>query len=202
MNTKDLITNPEFVNNIADSLEDFPQGSLATYDLWVVGYNLDDEPVSELFIYTFDNPEEALNKAESIDTKFIEEQAEMSFADYCNSNNLEYVTVEVETIIEDVNEASAGTIYKRELWVDGEYGDIEAVGLGDYDNVVCIANKDFEILEDGTLKVNCGLLRDFNKNDLVLFEFVEENPPAVLEYKIMSKVVYKDGDYYHCELTI
>lgn len=202
MNTKELITNPEFVNNIADSLEDFPQGSSATYDLWIVGYNFDDEPVSELFIYTFNDPEEALNKAASIDTKFIEEQTEMSFADYCNSNNLEYVTVEVETIIEDINEASAGTIYKRELWLDGEYGDIEAAGLGDYSNVVCITNKDFEILEDGTLKVSCGLLRDFNKNDLVLFEFVEENPPAVLEYKIMSKVIYVDGDYYHCELTI
>ena len=30
MNTKELITNQEVVTNIADSLEDFSQGSLAT----------------------------------------------------------------------------------------------------------------------------------------------------------------------------
>ena len=90
-----------------------------------------------------------------------------------------------------------GTIYRDELWLDEL-----AAELGDYSNVVCVSNKDFEILEDGTMKVSCELLKDFNKNDHVLLEFVEENPPAVLEYKIMSKVIYADGDYYHCELMI
>ena len=63
MNTKDLITNPEFAEVIAESLEDFSQDSLAKYELWIIGYNLDNEPVSELFVYAFDDPEEAIAKA-------------------------------------------------------------------------------------------------------------------------------------------
>ena len=204
MNTEKLITDSEVVNSVVESLEDIPQDSSAKYALWLISRDDTEEPTDEFFIYEFDTPEEAVAKAETVDFKFIEEQIEESVQHYSYKNEISHFSIEVETVVPDPEDIDStmniGTIYRRELWLDGEYGDAEAAGLGDYNNVVCVTGKDFEILEDGTLKVSCQLLRDFNKNDTVLFEFVDD--AAVLEYKIMSKVIYADGDYYLCELTI
>ena len=203
MNTEELFTNKEIITNIADSLEDFPQGLSAKYALWVIGCDYDGDPVEELFIYEFDTSGEATAKAETIDFKFIEEQTGMSIDDYCEYNGINHFSIEIETVIPDPEDEDStinvGTIYRRLL----DFGeDMDAAGLGEYSNVVCVTKKDYELLEDGTLKVSCKLLREFNKNDYVLFEFVDEATPSVLEYKIISKVIYKDGDYYHCELNI
>ena len=207
MNTEELITNQEIVNNLADSLEDIPQDYSAKYALWVIGLDEENDPMYDLFIYEFDTPEEAVNKAEGIDLKFIEEQTEQPILFFCDNNNIDHFSIEVETVVLDPDDEEGGTmnigtIYRRELLVYEDHDDAESAGVGDYTNVVCISNKDFELLEDGTLKVSCQLLREFNKNDYVLFEFVDDKDAAILEYKIISKVIYKDGDYYHCELNI
>jgi hypothetical protein len=203
MNTEKLITDSEVVNSVIESLGDIPQDSSAKYALWVIGLDEENDPMYDLFIYEFDTPEEAVNKAECINLKFIEEQTEQPILFFCDNNNIDHFSIEVETVVPDPDEEGStmniGTIYRRELCLEEDFGDL---GLGDYSNVVCITKKDFELLEDGTLKVSCKLLRDFNKNDYVLFEFVDEANPVVLEYKIISKVIYTDGDYYHCELNI
>lgn len=196
MNTKDLITNPEFAEVIADSLEDFSQDFLAKYELWIIGYNLDNEPVSELFVYAFDDPEEAITKAETIDTKFIEEQTEMSIADYYNSHEIERISVEVETTIEDVDDLSAGTIYKRELLLDEEC----EIGL-DGDPIIALSSSDFEILDNNIFKIRKELLKDYNKNDFVRVYIADDPDADILELKITSKVMYEDGDYYHCDFN-
>ena len=193
MNTKDLITNPEFVEVIAESLEDFSQGSLAKYELWIIGYNLDNEPVSELFVYAFDDPEEAITKAETIDTKFIEEQTEMSITDYYNSHEIERISVEVETTIEDVDDLSAGTIYKRELLLDEEY----EIGL-DGDPIIALSSSDFEILNNNVFKIRKGILRDYYKNDSIHVYISDDPDSDILELKITTDVTYDDDDYYHC----
>ena len=193
MNTKDLITNPEFAEVIAESLEDFSQGSLAKYELWIIGYNLDNEPVSELFVYAFDDPEEAITKAETIDTKFIEEQTEMSIADYYNSHEIERISVEVETIIEDVDDLSAGTIYKRELLLDEEY----EIGL-DGDPIIALSSSDFEILDNNVFKIRKGILRDYHKDDFIHIYITDDPDSDILELKITTDVTYDDDDYYHC----
>lgn len=202
-NIEEMFNNRDFINNLAESLEDIPQDSSAKYALWVIGLDEENDPMYDLFIYEFDTPEEAVNKAKDLNLKFIEEQIEQPILFFCDNNNIDHFSIEVETVVPDPDEEGStmniGTIYRRELCLEEDFGDL---GLGDYSNVVCITKKDFELLEDGTLKVSCGLLRDFNKNDYVLFEFVDEETPSVLEYKIVSKVIYSDGDYYHCELNI
>ena len=193
MNTKDLITNPEFAEVIAESLEDFSQDSLAKYELWIIGYNLDNEPVSELFVYAFDDPEEAITKAETIDTKFIEEQTEMSIADYYNSHEIERISVEVETTIEDADDLSAGTIYKRELLLDEEC----EIGL-DGDPIIALSSSDFEILDNNVFKIRKGILRDYHKDDFIHIYITDDPDSDILELKITTDVTYDDDDYYHC----
>ena len=49
------------------------------------------------------------------------------------------------------------------------------------------------------LKIPCKLLKDFNKNDYIDILFKEENERFILTYKIISKAIFADGDYYICE---
>lgn len=200
MNVKELFENKELMDKLIDEIDEMPEDAEVFYAVFALGYDADDEITDdEVLIGEFLDPDEAVRCANEATLEQIEE---IGFGERAKSTA--YFSIEVETAIadpddEDGGTMNIGTIYRRELRIDDDYGD---AGLGEYNNVVCISEKDFELLEDGTLKVPCSLLRDFNKNDLVTFEFVGENKPAVLEYKIMSKVIYADGDYYHCELTI
>lgn len=200
MNVKELFENKELMDKLIDEIDEMPEDAEVFYAVFALGYDADDEITDdEVLIGEFLDPDEAVRCANEATLEQIEE---IGFGERAKSTA--YFSIEVETAIadpddEDGGTMNIGTIYRRELRIDDDYGD---AGLGEYNNVVCISEKDFELLEDGTLKVPCSLLRDFNKNDLVTFEFVGENKSAVLEYKIMSKVIYADGDYYHCELTI
>ena len=77
----------------------------------------------------------------------------------------------------------------------------------DDENVIALringnaVDSDYEILEDNTLKVSCDLLKGYNKNDIVFICLPHEDNDFVLTYKIMSRVMYEDGNYYHCELN-
>ena len=198
MTVKDLFENEELMNNIVEDLEDFPEDTEVTYCVFALGYNKDEAPTEdEVLLGEFTDPDAAVEYAKKVDFELINE---LGFGE--PDPTTQYYSIEVESVVTDPEDEEGGTmnigtIYRDELWLD-EF----AAELGDYSNVVCVSNKDFEILEDGTMKVSCELLKDFNKNDHVLLEFVEETPPAVLEYKIMSKVIYAYGEYYHCELMI
>ena len=201
MNVKELFENEELMNNIVEDLEDFPEDTEITYEVWALGYTKDDDCTDdEVLVGEFTDPDTAVAYAEKVNLELIKELG-YGEADPATA----YFSIEVETVVDDEDNdctMNIGSVYQRDLWLDGEYGDEESAGLGDYSNVVCVTEKDFELLEDGTLKVSCKLLRDFNKNDNIFFEFSDEPDITVLPYKITSKVEYKDGDYYHCELTI
>lgn len=201
MKTEELITNTELVNNLAESLEECPQDSAAKYDLWVVCHSCCGESTEELFIYEFDNPEEAVKKAEAINITFIEEQLEMSITDFCDDTNTDYFTVEVETVVNDPDDEDGGTmnigtIYKRDIWLDGEYPEYE-VGL-DGDPIIALVDRDYEILDDNTIRIRSELLRGFNKNDEVHIYFADNKDSDILT----CKVVACEDSYYYCELSI
>lgn len=202
MKTEELITNRELVKNLAESLEDFPQDSEAKYSLWVIGRNNSKESTAELFIYEFNTPEAAVAKAETIDITFIEEQTEMPIADYCEVNSIDNFSVEVETVVadpedEDGGTMNIGTIYKRDLWLDGEYGSEEELGL-DGAPIIALESRDYEILDDNTIKIRAELLHGFNENDSVHIYFADSKDSDILTCKVVSC-----GDsYFYCELSI
>ena len=203
MNTKELLTDNDFIESLAESLEDTPQDSEVKYDLWVIGHNRNGYSADELFIYEFETSEEAIAKAETIDLKFVAEQVEAPLDSYCDYCSINKFTVEVETVVDDEegDAMNIGTIYKRDLWIDGEYGSEEDLPEIE-EPFIGILSSDVTILDDGTLKIKCDMLKDYNKNDFVNFYFIDEPDTSILTYKIVSKVIYTDGDYYHCELNI
>ena len=195
MNVKELFENKELMENIVEDIEDIPEDSEVQYSVWGICYNEDDECVDSFFIEIFDDPDEAISCAKD----FSLERFNADFAKPISDTT--HLAIEVETVVANPEEEdetmNIGTIYSRDLWLDGEYGFEE-----DIDPVVELKTTDFELTEDGELKVSCKLLKDFNKNDYLRVRFVDEAETGTFLYKITSKVIYKDGDYYHCEMIL
>lgn len=199
---KDLFENKKLMDAIVEDIVNIPNDAEVGYEVWALGYTKEDEITKdEVLVGEFTDPDTAVGYAKNVSLELINE-----FGYDEPDTTTAYYSIEVETVIadpddEDGGTINIGTIYKRDLWIDGEYGSEEEAGV-DEDPVVSLTGRDFELLDDGTLKVSCKLLKDFNKNDYVTFEFPEEAPVAYLTYQITSKVSYEDGDYYHCELMI
>lgn len=191
MNVKELFENEELMDSIVEDIEDIPEDSEVTYEVWALGYNDEDEPTdTEVLVGEFDNPDEAVACAEKVTVAALDE---IGYENLDKSTT--YFSIEVETVVEDAEDEgtmNVGSIYQRDLWIDGEYGSEE-----DVNPFVSLSDGEYKILEDNTVKVRCELLKDFNKNDLVKFYFPDT--PGI-DCQIVSKVIYEDGDYYHCEM--
>ena len=213
MTIKDVVNNDELLNSITEDIEDFDENTEVTYEVWAIGYDADKNITdTEMLIGEFDNPDAAVEKAKNLSLADIVQQASEEYDGTEPTADVAYISVEVETVVADEADddlMNIGTIYQRELWIDGEYGseeNVEDLGFEDCedddypeDQIVVLNDGEYEVLEDNTLKVKCSALGGFNKNDIVMVYFPKEEFP--MEYKIMSRVMYEDGDYYHCELT-
>lgn len=202
MTVKEMLTNPEVVENIMEDITDIPEDAEVVYSVWALGYDAEEDCTdTEVLLGEFENPDEAVAFAEKITLDdvakaFEEEYMEMDADDAQEAINANaYFSIEVETVITDPDSEDGGTmnigsIYQRNLLVEDE--DL-------VDSVVELTNKEYEVLKDGGLKVNSKILKDYNKNDYVNIRFIDEENSWPLNYKIMSKVIYEDGDYYHLD---
>jgi hypothetical protein len=202
MTAKDLFDSEELMNSIVEDIDDIPEDAEVIYSVWALGHDSGDAVTDvEYLIGEFDNPDEAVERANKVTT------AEMlNEIGSTKSDGTAYFSIEVETVVgdpddEDCGTMNIGTIYRRALWIDGEYGSEE--DAPDYgEDIVTTCAGDYELLDDGTLKLSAKFMKGFNKNDIIRVQFIDENSTYPLPYKIMSKVEYADGDYYHCELMI
>ncbi len=202
MTVKDLFENEELMKNIVEDIEEIPEDAEVLYSVWALGYTYDEERLdAETLVGEFDNPDEAVTCAKKVSFETLRE------AGYEEPDeDTVYFSIEVETVVgdpddEDGGTMNIGTIYQRDLWLDGEYGSEEDVPTS-VASIVAIAPRDYTILDDGTLKVGCNFLHEYNIGDSVSFYFIDEPDSDMLTYQIMSKVEYADGEYYHCELMI
>lgn len=200
MNVKELFENEELMNNIVEDIEDIPKDSEVCYEVWALGYDKEDNITDvEFCLESFDTLDSALTYLKSLTLEDVFMNYGTCHDDTTNEDlvDVAYFTLEIETVVNTFEgTTNLGTACQRDLWIDGEYGSED-----DIDPVVELKNTDYTVLEDGTLKVSCKLLKDFNKNDYVNFRFVDEPESFVLRYKIVSKVIYADGDYYHLDFV-
>lgn len=181
-NVVNLVTD-ETVKEILANLEDFDAKD-ASYEVWAIGYDCDGEITdTELLLGTFENPDDAVQFAAILTWADIKAEADGA-EEFVKTSDM--ISIEVETVVDDGEDGTmnVGTIFAKSVCVFVE--DIR------------ISSKDYAIVEDNKLKVSCKLLKDFNKNDMARVYFTEEK--TILTYKIISKVIYEDGDYYHLEL--
>lgn len=153
-----------------------------SYEVWALGYNCDGEFTgTDLLLGTFEDPDVAAQYAAVVTWSDI--RLHEGYEKFVKTSDM--LSIEVETVIEAEPEGTmnVGTIFRKSICVFVE--DLR------------LSSNDFEIVEDDKIKVSCKLLKDFNKNDKVKIYFTDGK--AVFNYKIISRVIYDDGEYYHLE---
>ena len=117
---KELMEDKDLMKGIVEDLEDFDEDSPVTYAVWAIGYTADSEITdADMFIGEFTDPDEAVACAEKVT---IEQINELCFGK--PDPNTAYFSIEVETVIadpddEDGGTMNIGTIYSRDLEIDG-----------------------------------------------------------------------------------
>lgn len=188
---KEIMETEDLAKHIAEDIDDIPEDAPVTYEVWAIGYDNGSAVTdSEMLLREFNDPDEAIEFAKAVTLAEIIHQAAEEDNGTVPNETVDYIQVEVETVITDAesNETmNIGTIYKRDQWTDEESKD-DSEPL-EYDVIVPITTNEYILLEDGSIEVDCKLLKDFNKNDMVQFMFIEENKdcPPILTYKISSK---------------
>jgi len=200
---KEVMENRDLAKFIAEDIDEIPEDVEVTYELWAIGYNADGAVTdTEMFIAEFTDPDAAIEFAKKTTMADIVHQAAEEHNGSTPAENVTYISLEVETVVDEDEEGTMniGTIYKRELWIDGEYGSEEDIPEpeDEYSEVVPVTAKDYKLLEDGSLEISCDILKNFNKNDMVQIWFTDENKDyhPILTYKIISKTT---GNKYICE---
>ena len=195
---KDLFENEELMNSIIEDITEVPEDTEVFYSVWALGINQKDKLTdAAVLLGEFTDPDEAIEYAENVTVESISEHSYTPI-----TTEIAHFNIEVETVIGDPDDddggtVNIGTIYKRDLWLDGEYGNEE-----DIDPFIELHTADYIILEDGTMKVSCNILRDFNKNDFVRVYFIDEPESFPMGYQIISKELCEDDCYYILELLI
>lgn len=196
---KEVMENKDLAKFIAEDLDEIPEDAEVTYELWAIGYNADGAVTdTEMFIAEFKDPDAAIEFAKKVTMADIVHQAAEEHDGSTPAENVTYISLEVETVVDEDEDGTMniGTIYKRELWIDGEYGDEEDAPEDEYSEVVPVTSKDYRLLEDGSLEIDCDILKNFNKNDMVQIWFTDEDHKSILTYKIISKTT---GNKFICE---
>lgn len=186
-NLKDLMNNEELMQYIIEDLEDFPEGSPVTYEVWALGYNhLKEVTDSELLLTTFENPDKAVEYAKQITLADIIHQAAEENTDMEQADDVSYISVEVETVLSDPADEfvggaiNVGTIYRKEISI---YED----DAEDEQEIISLHANDYTLLDDGNIEVSRAFLIDFNKNDQLQIMFADEDNTPILTYRIISK---------------
>lgn len=196
---KEVMENKDLAKFIAEDLDEIPEDAEVTYELWAIGYNADGAVTdTEMFIAEFKDPDDAIEFAKKVTMADIVHQAAEEHDGSTPAENVTYISLEVETVVDEDEDGTMniGTIYKRELWIDGEYDDEEDAPEDEYSEVVPVTSKDYRLLEDGSLEIDCDILKNFNKNDMVQIWFTDEDYKSILTYKIISKTT---GNKFICE---
>jgi hypothetical protein len=185
---KKLTEMNELVTNIISEMSEVPEDSELTYEVWALGYDEDITEV-EILLGSFEDPDVAVQYASIVQLADIEEVIRENYLDEYMLDGLTYLSIEVETVIaceDDDSTMNVGTVYNRTIQLKT-------------DEDLCITSADYEVLETGELKVAKKLLADYNKNDCIKVLFADKENKPILTYKIISKVIYEDGEYYHLE---
>ena len=197
MTINEMMNNSELLADITEDLEDFDENTEVCYEVWALGYDENDEITdAELCMFTSTDRDEAINYAKKATLADVVHGAGNG---PCASSEVFRIAIEVETVVPvDDDLVNIGTVYAKTIW---EVEEPEYLEDDDDDvDVVELPAGYFEVLPDNTLKVKREVLKDYNKNDTVFVVFPDDPDGFPIVYKIVSKVVYEDGDYYHCVL--
>lgn len=169
------------------------------YEVWALGYTYNNSMSdAEVLLDTFSDPDAAVAFAKEITLADIVNKTECKTI--AMLEDISTITLEVETVInmpdDEFGTTNVGTIFRKSLLEPDQGYDEE--DEDEYSEVIPLVENDYTLLEDGSIEVACSILKNYNKNDMVQFMFVEENSDTtpILTYKIISKTT---ANTYICE---
>jgi hypothetical protein len=188
-------------NTMKEFMEDTELQELAvdetsevTYAVWAIGYDYESKVTdTDMLLGEFTDPDQAVAKAKTVTLADIVHQAAEEDDGSEPSEDIAYISVEVETVVEtEDGTMNVGTIFKRVLPICDESEEDE------YSEVVPVTANDYKLLDDGSIEIPCDVLKDFNKNDQVQIWFTDEDNTPILTYRIISKTT---ANTFICEFV-
>lgn len=177
---RDLMNDEELSSYVTEDLEDFDDTAVVTYAIWAIGYDADSCITdTEMYLGEFVDPDLAVEKAKALTlADIIHLAAEEDDSE--PNEDVAYVTIEVETVVDDEEEGSmnVGTIFKKDIWLYEEPDDEELIHVKD---------NEYVLDEDGNLIISCAQFNHLNKNDRIKVMYDDEDNTPVLTYTIKSK---------------
>jgi hypothetical protein len=195
---KDLNENEELSQFVTEDLEDFEDDTVVTYEVWAIGYDEDDAVTdTDLYLGEFNDPDQAVDVAKKLTLSDIIQRASEE-DNVVPDEPVSRISIEVETVIENEESETmnVGTIYKRDLWIDGEYGDEADAPDNEFDTLIQLKDNEYSLDDDGNLIISCSQFNHLNKNDIIKVQYVDEDNQPILTYKIISKTT---SGNFECE---
>lgn len=191
---KDLMENEELSQFVTEDLEDFEEDAVVTYEVWAIGYDEDCAITdTDLYLGEFIDPDRAIEVAKNLTfSDIIQLAAEED--NVVPDETVAYISIEVETVVADDegDSMNVGTIYKKELCIDGELEDDEE----DDEDVIHLKDNEYSLDDDGNLIISCSQFNHLNKNDIIKVMYDDEDNKPILTYKITSKTT---SGTFECE---
>ena len=187
---QDLMNDEELFSYVTEDLEDFDDTAVVTYAVWAIGYDADSCITdTEMYLGEFADPDLAVEKAKALTLADIIHLASEEDDGSEPNEDVAYVTIEVETVVDDEEEGSmnVGTIFKKDLWLYEEPDDEELIHVKD---------NEYVLDEDGNLIISCDQFNHLNKNDRIKVMYDDEDNTPVLTYTVKSKTT---GNKFICE---
>ena len=178
---RDLMNDEELSSYITEDLEDFNDTAVVTYTIWAIGYDADSCITgTEMFLGEFADPDCAVEKAKALTLADIIHIAAEEDDGSEPNEDVAYVTIEVETVVDDEEEGSmnVGTIYRKDIWLYDEPDDEEFIHVKD---------NEYELDEEGNLIISSTQFNHLNKNDKIKVMYDDEDNTPILTYTVKSK---------------
>lgn len=178
---QDLMNDEELSSYVTEDLEDFDDTAVVTYAIWAIGYDADSYITdTEMYLGEFADPDLAVEKAKALTLADIINLASEEDDGSEPNEDVAYVTIEVETVVDDEEEGSmnVGTIFKKDIWLCEEPDDEELIHVKD---------NEYVLDEDGNLIISCDQFNHLNKNDRIKVMYDDEDNTPVLTYTVKSK---------------
>lgn len=178
---RDLMNDEELSSYVTEDLEDFDDTAVVTYAIWAIGYDADSCITdTEMYLGEFVDPDRAVEKAKALTLADIIHLAAEEDDGSEPNEDIAYVTIEVETVVDDEEEGSmnVGTIFRKDIWLYEELDDEELIHVKD---------NEYVLDEDGNLIISCDQFNHLNKNDRIKVMYDDEDNTPVLTYTVKSK---------------
>lgn len=169
-----------------EELEELDLDSETSYEVWALGFDSDNNPTAHDYLLdSFSDPDSAVTFADSITVSEIAKVTDLTLG------STEHFSIEIETVaIVDDSPMNLGTIYRRTIYYNSITAD------------VAITHADYELLEDGSIKIHFNKLDKFKNKETINVLFADEINQPILTIKIIGEWCGEPHEnYFVCELV-